>query len=351
MSISTLALNKFKLTLDGNLDTETTGFISTQNNPASGNSKAFANVVGNEAKDWISKKIKSNIISSVVSEGVKAIVSGGVGKIIGCITGLFKQDESFKSLQLTTNGTISIEGEAEFISTTGISPITFSIDPDSIGYLGVWGLQKEPTLLFSPYAVLKNPQEHTNGYTREYKVNIVNTPAIASVSVNPRAYKGVKSSKVSTDYFQVDAYTRRNVFGSLGIVAQNPPKQKKVYNRYYNQFDTNSLQLFGSIYSPSLYMIVDVAFKGNENEYLSVDQFEAPMEVFVPNVPGGPMGAVPQLQYNSNYIASVGVILTLPDGSEAHSYHQCIPQIDWNLSEYNNGLYWYFYPCEPVTRL
>ena len=75
------------------------------------------------------------------------------------------------------------------------------------------------------------------------------------------------------------------------------------------------------------------------------------MEVFIPNVPNGPQGARPDLTYNSSFVASVGIVITLPDGTEAHSYHQCIPKIDWNLSEYNNGLYWYLYPCEPVTQL
>ncbi|MDE6772205.1 MAG: hypothetical protein K2J49_06355 [Muribaculaceae bacterium] len=339
ISISTVASNTVKLSFTGNLEAETKGLITTStgsNNFGSG----IAKIAGDEAGTWISKKINDKTIlgipSSIISAGVKDIVSGGVGSIIGALTGLFKSDNSSKSLQLTTNGTFSIQGEANFVSTTGIPNIQFNIDPKLVGYLGVWGLQKEPTLLFSPYATLKSPQQYTNGYTREYRVDIANSNVNASVLYNPGLSKFVKSRNITTEYYQTNHITRSNIWGTSGSLGRDPLRSNRVYE---------------NLYQANLYMIADVAFLGDENAYIPANQVDAPMEVFIPNVPNGPKGAIPNFRYNSYYLASVGIKLTLNDGSEAYSYHQCVPYIDWNISEYNNGLYWYLYPCEPVARL
>lgn len=340
LCISTVASNSVDLSFSGNLQAETNGLMTTStgsNNYGSG----IAKMAGDEAGTWIKNKINDKTIlgipTSLVSEGVKALVKGGVGSIIGAVTGLFRSDNSTKSLQLTTNGTFSFKGQATFVSTTGISDLQFSIDPSLVGYLGVWGLKEEPTLLFSPYAVLKSPQEYTNGYTREYRTDIINSvTSKASIVYNPTLSKYNVSKTLTTDYFQTTNVTRYNVFGSLGSVGRDPRNQNKVYD---------------NLYKPSLSMIADVAFTGAEGYHLSVDQFDPPMDVFIPNVPGGPNGALPQFRYNSCYVATVGVKLTLANGSEAYSYHQCYPKIDWNFSEYNNGFYWSIYPCEPVMQL
>lgn len=352
MTITTFALNKAQMSFSGSLNSETKGYIITSND-GTNYKTGLAKLAGNDAKDWIAKQISNDYLSTIASEVVDAVVTGGVGKIIGALTGLFKKNKeqaTVKSLQLTTSGTISLEGDVEFRATTAINSLTFDITPSRIGYLGVWGLNKEPTILFSPYAVLKSPQEYTTGYSREYLISVSNGPERASISINPQAIKNVKSTKTTTDYYQAEKYTRRNVWGYTGPYARDLAKQKKVYNKPYD-LKANEVDPFGGLYSPNLLIIADVAFLGRENEYLFIDQFEAPMEIFIPNVPNGPQGARPDLNYNSSYVASIGVILTLPDGSEAHSYHQCIPKVDWNLSEYDNGLYWYFYPCEPVVLL
>lgn len=339
LTISTLASNNVTLSLSGNIKAETSGLITaSQGNDNYG--KGVAKIAGDEAGKWINTKINDKTIlgipASIVSEGVKSIVSWGAGSIIGAITGLFKNDNTVKSIQLTTNGTCDINGSATFQATTGISPLKISIEPSDVGYLGVWGLKEEPTLLFSPYAVLKSNQEHTNGYTREYNVSIVNIGAKASMTVNPELYKYLNKIDVKTDYYQSDNYTRRNIWGSIGVLGRDPLNTNKIYD---------------NLYKPNLFMIADVAFKGDENQDLYVDQYEPPMEIFIPNVPNGPEGAIPNFRYDSKYLASVGVELTLPNGSVAYSLHRCAPKIDWNLSEYDNGLYWYFYPCEPVIQL
>lgn len=337
LHISALASNTAELSVSGNLDAETKGLMTVATGKESyGN--GIAKVAGDEAGKWITKKINDKTIlgipSSLISEGVKAIVSGGVGSILGAFTGLFKKDNNTaKSLQLTTNGKITSNGKIEFNTTTSIPDLKFNIDPNRVGYLGVWGLEDEPTLLFSPYAVRKSIQEYSNGYTREYLVNIINTPTKAKLRINPSVSRYCKSE---TDYYQSSEYTRRNIWGSMGVLGRDPAYGQKVYD---------------DLYKPNFYMIADVAFLGEEDVHIPINQFEAPMEVFIPNVPNGPKGAIPNLRYNSRYVASVGVHLTLPNGSEAYSFHKCFPKLDWNLSEYDNGLYQYFYPCEPVIMI
>lgn len=339
LEISTLASNTVELSLTGNLKTSTEGLITTssgKNNYGSG----IANIAGKEAGTWIQNKIKDKTIlgipSSIISEGVKALVSGGVGSIINALTGLFKSDNSSKSFQLTTNGTFNIKGTATFESTTGIPSIQISLDPSIIGHLGVWGLQNEPTLLFSPYASLKSPQEYSNGFSREYVTNIVNSNANATVVFNPELTQYISTSSASTSYYQSSNYTRRNIWGTTGVVGRDQKNTSKVYD---------------NLFKPNFNILADVTFIGDENERIPINQFDPPYEVFIPNVPNGPKGAISNFIYHSRYIASIGVKITLPNGDEAYSYHHCIPKIDWNYNDFNNGLYWSIYPCEPITRI
>lgn len=340
LHISALSSNTVQLSFSGNLEADTSGLIlsSKGTNSYSTYNKGVAKAAGDVAEGWIEKKLKDKTInpkvSSLIKEGVKGLVSGGVGSALGALTGLFKSDETTTSLQLTTNGTFTCEGTATFESTAGIDPLVLCIDPDSVGYLGAWGLQREPTLLFSPYAILKSPQEYTNGYTREYLVSIANANAMPSVKINPSLSQFVKKTEILTTYYQTEQPTRRDIWGGIGTKGRDLKDKDKVYD---------------NLYEANLRIIADVAFKGDENAYIPAYMLDAPMEVFIPNVPNGPQGAVPDFTYNSRYLASVGVHFTLPNGSEAYSYHRCIPYVDWNLSEYNNGLYWYLYPCEPVN--
>lgn len=339
LEITTLTKNVTKMNLSGNLEATTDGLLisSTSSNKFS---NGIAKLAGNAAGDWINKKIGDKTIlglsASTIARGVKELVTGGVGSLINAFTGLFRKDNTPKSMQLTTNGTFNITGELEFASTAGIEPLKINLLPDSIGcHLGVWGLNDEPTLLFTPYAVLRSPQEYTNGYTREYNLNCVNiNSSRASIALNPRLTQYSKGS--SLKYYQSDKYTRMNIWGRVGPIGQDPRFKSKVYD---------------SLYEPNFTIIANVAFLGDEDVHIPIDQFEAPMEVFIPNVPGGPTGAIPDFIYHSRYVSSIGVKLTLPNGSEAYSYHQCYPKVDWNYSDYNNGLYWYFYPCVPVDRI
>lgn len=341
LHVDTQASNKIQISFTGNIEADTSGLMTTSEGGQANNlKKGVAKIAGNEAGNWINKKLKDKTIlgisSSTIASGVKAIVSGGVGSVLGAITGLFKSDNTTKSLQLTTNGTFSCNGEATFLSTTGIEPIEFCIDPEMVGYLGVWALREEPTLKCSPYAVLKSPQQYSNGYSSEYQVNIINiNTERAKVIFNPESTQSASSHNHSTQYYQSLNFTRLNVWGSVGTLGRDPILSNQVYV---------------NLYKPKSYIWADVPFKGEEDAYIPVGQYEAPMEVFIPNVPNGPKGAIPDFRYNSRFLASVGVHITLPNGSEAYSYHQCVPKMDWNLSEYNNGLYMYLYPCQPVEQ-
>lgn len=341
LHISTLACNSVQISLTGNLEAETNGLMTTsEGNKQNSLKNGIAKIAGNGAEKWINQKLGDKTIlgisASTIAQGVKAVVSGGVGSIIGAITGLFKSDNTSKSLQLTTNGTFSCNGEATFVSTVGIEPIQFSIDPERVGYLGVWGLKEEPTLKLSPYAVLNSIQEYTNGYTSEYRISIINQNfKTASVLFNPNLSQFVKSKTYSLDYFYSNNIRKRFMWGNYGVLGRDPRNMNKVYD---------------DLYKPKYYIIADVAFKGEEDAYIPVGQYEPPMEIFIPNVPNGPEGALPDFMYDSHYLAAIGVKLTLPNGSEAYSYHHCIPKIDWNWVEYEDGFYQYLYPYVPLTQ-
>ena len=340
MNISTKVYNDVKINFSGNLEADSSGLLATStgnDNFGSGIAKA----AGRSAENWVLKKLNDKTIlgipSSYWGSAASAIISGGVGKIIGALTGLFKSDQSSRSLQLTTNGTFTATGDMTFEATTGILPIKFSLDPNYVGYLGVWCLKEEPTLLFSPYAIYNSPQGYTTGYTREYKVDITNSrTANASILINPTLDndKYIKNKYSSTDFYESANYTRTHIWNREGPVGRPPYLGEKVYD---------------NMYKPNFYMLANVVFLGKENEPMPIDQFEAPIELFIPNVPKGPKGALPNFMYNSRFVASVGVHIILPNGSKAISFHKCIPKIDWDYNEFNNGLYWYLYPCEPLT--
>lgn len=341
LHISTLACNSVQISLTGNLEADTNGLMTTSEGSKQDSYKnGIAKIAGNGAEKWINQKLGDKTIlgisASTIAQGVKAIVSGGVGSILGAVTGLFKSDNTSKSLQLTTNGTFSCNGEATFVSTVGIEPIQFSIEPELVGYLGVWGLKQEPTLKLSPYAVLNSTQEYTNGYTSEYRINIVNQNfKTASVLFNPNLSQFVKSKTYSLEYFYSNNIRKRFMWGNYGVLGRDP--------RFMNQ-------VYDDLYKPKYYIIADVAFKGEEDAYIPVGQYEPPMEIFIPNVPNGPQGALPDFMYDSHYLAAIGVKLTLPNGSEAYSYHHCIPKIDWDWDEYEDGFYQYLYPYVPLTQ-
>lgn len=339
LEISAYSSNEAQITLSGDFQSETQGLITT----AAGSEnygKGLAELAGNAAENWISKKISDKTIlgipSSWIQDGVNSLVSKGVGKVFDAFVGLFKGDNtSSSSVQLTTKGTFTCSGNLTFTSATSIEGLDFCLNPDSIGYLGVWGLQAEPTLLLSPYAILKSKQEYTNGYTREYDISIANKSVKASMVINPNLKKFYKSCESITTYYQTDKYTRLNAISGNGSIGRD-----------YRQGD----RLYEDLYSPNYNIIADVAFIGKENAHIPIDKFDAPMEVFIPNVPNGPQGAIPDFTYHSRYVATIGVKITLPDGSEAHSYHRCIPKFGWKFSDYDNGFYKYFYPCEPVEQ-
>lgn len=336
--ISAAAQNQATLTFNGKTESNTKGVIATSSgssNPTGG----IAKIAGNGAADWIKAKINDKTIlgisPSLVSEGVKALVSGGVGSIIGAVTGFFKKDDTSRSIHLTTNGSFTCGGTLTVNTTLGIDPIQLNLKPQYIGYLGAWGLKEVPALLFTPYAALKSPQEYTNGYTSEYILRMVNTTTRATLLVNPRIKNFTTSTPVITEYYQTDHVTRPDIWGRSGVLGKDPMKYNKVYEH---------------LFKPNFYILADVAFKSKENVEIPVGRYEAPMEVFIPNVPNGPQGALPYFRYNSTYVATVGLKCVLPNGDEAYSYHQCIPKIDWKYSDYNNRLYWNFYPCEPVVE-
>lgn len=339
--ISTFSKNESEITLSGNLKSHTEGLLNIYQGNRDSKS-GIAQAAGNEAGKWITRKLNDKTIlgipPSIIAEGVKSVVTGGVGSIIKAFTGLFRKDDTPKSLQLTTNGTFTINGTSTFTATTSVIPIEINLCPDSVGYLGVWGLKDEPTLLFSPYAMLKSPHTYTNGYTREYGLSITNhSYENAKVLINPTLDSYVQRSGSSTKYYQSSSYTRPNVFGTTGATGKDDNK--------------NQSRVYDDLYTAGYDVSVNVAFKDEEGANIPIDQYEAPMEIFIPKVPNGPAGALPQFSYNSKYVASVCVSLTLPNGSTALSYHQCYPKVNWNYSEFNNGLYRYLYPCEPLVRI
>ena len=127
-----------------------------------------AKTTGDEAKKVIEKKLEKTVAKGVADAftgGLASLVSTGAKWLFGSLTG--KKDNTYRSdIQLSTAGEVNIRGEFSTTSIPNILPLANNVMPGTIkktsdsflpSYdepLGVWNVEKLPTLYKSAYAEL-----------------------------------------------------------------------------------------------------------------------------------------------------------------------------------------------------
>lgn len=227
-SIGKLQISAFNtayidIKIDGVTESTTNGTITTTNSTTTSGGKivgAVANVGGSEAKDLVdsfaTKHLNKsflginfkNIITSIATKDyISAFKSG-----LGCIfKGLFKKEPTAQEVKLQTNGTLTLQGSAQYDLTSCVNPLEFDLDSvlsnsTGISALGVWNLKKKPTVYYDRYTKFENydkfteyqimvgildfcgfavcPETHTNIYDNEVVFNPAIKDYVKTYSVN-----------------------------------------------------------------------------------------------------------------------------------------------------------------------
>ena len=195
-----------KIKLGGGISLETDGTIATMvsSQYPSWVQKA-SKVAGDGAKDFLKKSLgKTSLkerITNILAGGVSSLVSDGVKWFLGGFTG--KKNNTYSSnLQLTTQGTVALQGELEALNNPNISTLMHNPLPGAIkrsddsflpSYdkpLGVWALEKAPMLYMYPkeqYCLTNN--ELSYDWSKNYEVHrevlLYYYPDSLKIRINP----------------------------------------------------------------------------------------------------------------------------------------------------------------------
>lgn len=257
--------------IDGVTESATNGTITTTNTvPTSGGKTvgAIANVSGQAAKDvvdsYASKHLNksflgfniANIVTSVATGNYVSAFKSGLGFIF---KGLFRKEPTVSEVKLQTNGTVTLQGSAETLLTSEVSPLEFDLEKilsndrkilvdslnihrpgrhDTIFFpinphyfatttpntrmslkteLGVWNLKEKPVVYYDRYTKFENGFEFStdemkggifdfNGMTY-YPTTHVNTSEI-KVVFNPAIKDYVTSYSVNVGLIDVEGGNR-----------------------------------------------------------------------------------------------------------------------------------------------
>lgn len=203
LNVSGYAMNQSTFTFTGAFKSSSSGTIVSSTSSSSNIIKGVANVVGKTGKNWIISnsgdstnkviKFSSDVIGSVLENGISGLVSTGLSKIFGSLNGTANQ---VSTLQFSTNGTIEIEGSSYTVMSGYIWPLS-GIPLGGLGEdLGAWCLETTPVYTADAYVKLKEAQRTPNYFRNIYTVkftpsyNVKKNPALGyfSCGVKPVLY-------------------------------------------------------------------------------------------------------------------------------------------------------------------
>ncbi|NDO60426.1 hypothetical protein [Bacteroides caecimuris] len=348
LQVIPLSMTTSNIYLSGITDSETTGLVisATHSNIYKNGVKTVANFAGEKAEKWVKKNVDKGAfktVSSLVIKGAGSLVSSGISSLLGSFVGGFnKEQQTVQSVQLRTNGTVTLDGKITSLQSGIIPPFTFSISQNDVGKLGVWCMKKAPVLKLKPYAIHEG-RHSFDPYVQVYTISapsFYQTDLDADLVLNPELKSQVRDIKYNWRIYEVDSIVRRNAFnqilGSYGGVMRN--------NRHL-------YHLYADLYDPFSRLWADIRLKDKNGEVLENYEKNAPLEIFLPNAPDGTPGALPNYTFNSPYILNLSVQIETNQGNTVVSSHTFIPHIIWEYEEFKNGLYEFFYPSVPIEPI
>ena len=170
-NILTRNMNISDVNLFADLESYSQGTLITHgsSNPITSLNNDIASVFGNEAQEFIENEFKPDddpSTKSLLSGIAGAIVSWGVGKILGSITAGFSQPTTtVTDLSFTTKTQGTIKGNIKFPSSTDVTSFRPNFSTDDIGcHLGVWNVATTPTVYVDPRANIFPESKMGNDY-------------------------------------------------------------------------------------------------------------------------------------------------------------------------------------------
>lgn len=184
LDITAYTLNQttYKFTGAYNLTSSGT-IISETGHTGSSIVNGIASATGSVAKNWIANNTGANkairsesiskIIQSIANSSVTSLVKAGVNLVFGSLLG-GSQKSGISTLELQTNGKVSLDGGSQIPSTVNGATIS-GIPLNGIGEpLGVWNIESKPQCNYDEYAELVETTQRPAGQDYEciYKLNI-----------------------------------------------------------------------------------------------------------------------------------------------------------------------------------
>lgn len=338
-----------KVELEGSIETETKGLIisATSSNIMNGAVKSKAVFAGKEAEDWVQKVVSKGVfkkISALVIKGAGSLVASGINSLLGSFIGGFnKEQQTTQSVQLKTNGTLTLEGNIKTLESGIIAPLSLSISPSDIGRLGVWCLKEKPVLGLDPYAIHVK-QDPLSPAVQFYKFPSPNLYSLLDNQyiINPDLLPYIKRN---------ECRIKGEIYETTEVVLKDALKQGNKGSYCYTQPPlTSQSHLYDKIYLPHRELWSGIRLKDKNGILLENFENNAPIEVYVPTNFNGEPGANPNFTFNSSYFLVVSMELVVEQDGEENTIvltHSFIPDIIWN-KESSPGWYYYVYPFVPI---
>lgn len=344
LQIIPFSMTTSQILLDGNLEANTDGFIisTTNSNIMRGSVNVAANFAGEKAEETIKEAAQKGVfkkIGSVLAKGAGSIVKLGISKLLGTFVGGFNQQhQTTQSVQLRTKGTVTIKGNEMTPATGAVVGLSFSINPQDVGKLGVWSLKETPTVRLNPFGLHKMQAPNAE-YVQFYNIN---SPYVYSLdlqeilNINPEILSQVEKYEIEGTVYETDSVVARDVLhqgmSSVGFM-----------------FSGDSEQLYNDVYSPND-IYVGVVLKDENGIDLPNFEKYAPIEAYIPNTIDGKPGAQPSFTFDSKYILVVTLRLFVNNDGEQNtieSTHTFIPDFEWDYGS-SPDEYYNAYPYVPI---
>lgn len=344
LQIIPFSMTTSQILLDGNLEANTDGFIisTTNSNIMGGSVDVAANFAGEKAEETIKEAAQKGVfkkIGSALAKGAGSIVKLGISKLLGTFVGGFnQQNQTIQSVQLRTKGTVTIKGNEMTPATGAVVGMSFSINPQDVGKLGVWSLKEKPTVRLNPFGLHKM-QDPNAEYVQFYSIN---SPYAYSMdlqeilNINPEILSQVEKYEIEGTVYETDSVLSRDVLhqgmSSVGFM-----------------FSGDSEQLYNDVYSPND-IYVGVVLKDENGIDLPNFEKYAPIEAYIPNTIDGKPGAQPSFTFDSKYILVVTLRLFVNNNGEQdtiESTHTFIPDFEWDYGS-SSSEYYNAYPYVPI---
>lgn len=253
MKIEPMNITTQNIVMNGDFESKTEGNIIGRTSSSTIISKSIEGVgklAGSSAEKWLQSilpKVQENG-RGIVTSTLLSLAKSGVTSIFSGFSGLFKKDtQEILDVNLTTHGSVSMEGTISTPSAAPIVPVNIHLDMID-GKLGGWNLSESPTMTWWTTA-FKEYEKNPSVTNREYIYEVPQPQHLSySVVSNPKAYIRtsdlrhifVRSSELPDYYIEGNVEYGKNVLPTVypkyqyneAIVLNNP--LMRVHVRFYD---------------------------------------------------------------------------------------------------------------------